>query len=32
MAGPDPTQVTEGAATQKNLYIALFVIGLPMLW
>ncbi|KAH8093939.1 prenylated rab acceptor PRA1 [Cristinia sonorae] len=29
---PEPTQVGDYVVTQKNLYIGLFVIGIPMLW
>ncbi|KAF8520425.1 prenylated rab acceptor PRA1 [Hysterangium stoloniferum] len=29
---PEPMQVGEHVITQKTLYIALFVIGLPLLW
>jgi len=29
---PEPLQVGEHVVTQKTLYIALFVIGLPLLW
>ncbi|KAF8581618.1 prenylated rab acceptor PRA1 [Ramaria rubella] len=29
---PEPMQVGEHVVTQKSLYIALFVVGLPLLW
>ena len=32
VAGPDPMQVGEHVVTQKSLYTALFVVGIPLLW
>lgn len=32
LLAPEPVQVGEHVITQKGLYTALFVIGIPMLW
>ena len=32
LLAPEPMQVGEHVVTQKTLYIALFVVGLPLLW
>ena len=32
LTAPEPTQVGDYVITQKGLYIALFVIGIPMLY